>query len=389
MIRGGTLVLVAALLLAGVPAGGVAPAGADTGGEFVPGTQVEADRISMRADVAANGTATWEVAYRIRLATENETAAFEDLREDIERNTSEYVDEFAAGINATVASAENRTGREMGTGKFGVETSVEQVPREYGVVKYRFRWDGFAAVEGKRIVAGDALSGLFLDESTRLTVAGPPGYAPSEVSPAEPATVGDNSVSWGGPLEFGSGEPTLVFSPATTTSAGDGGTLGGGNSTLLILLAAALVAATVAATVAVVVYRRSESSGWPIGAPAGESGGDEAGADDGDGAGGGEGEDGSDGGASSGAARAGAEAGAGAAAGAEDEALLSNEERVLRLLSERGGRAKQQEVVAALDWTEAKTSQVVNDMHESGRIEKFRIGRENVLKLPDEDAESE
>ncbi|PSQ38552.1 hypothetical protein BRD10_03900, partial [Halobacteriales archaeon SW_12_71_31] len=51
----------------------------------------------------------------------------------------------------------------------------------------------------------------------------------------------------------------------------------------------------------------------------------------------------------------------------------------------RGGRVRQQEIVEALDWTEAKTSQVVSGMREEGTIEGFRLGRENVLTLPDED----
>jgi hypothetical protein len=72
---------------------------------------------------------------------------------------------------------------------------------------------------------------------------------------------------------------------------------------------------------------------------------------------------------------------------AADEELLSNEERVLRLLEERGGRTKQQEVVDALGWTEAKTSQVVSGMREDGAIDSFRLGRENVLTLPDEGLE--
>jgi len=67
--------------------------------------------------------------------------------------------------------------------------------------------------------------------------------------------------------------------------------------------------------------------------------------------------------------------------------LLSNEERVLRLLEDRGGRIKQQEVVSELEWTEAKTSQVVSGLREDGAIDVFRIGRENVLALPEDDGE--
>jgi len=49
---------------------------------------------------------------------------------------------------------------------------------------------------------------------------------------------------------------------------------------------------------------------------------------------------------------------------------------------------RQQEVVAETGWTEAKTSQVVGEMREAGTIETFRLGRENVLKLADEDGKT-
>jgi len=63
--------------------------------------------------------------------------------------------------------------------------------------------------------------------------------------------------------------------------------------------------------------------------------------------------------------------------------LLSSGERVLWLLEQNGGRMRQQAVAERLDWTAAKTSQVVSDLRENGAIESFRIGRENVLTLPD------
>jgi len=69
----------------------------------------------------------------------------------------------------------------------------------------------------------------------------------------------------------------------------------------------------------------------------------------------------------------------------EREDLLSNEERVLQFVREQGGRVKQQEIVEAFDWTEARTSQIVRDLRDDGTLEGFRLGRENVLKLPDED----
>jgi hypothetical protein len=46
---------------------------------------------------------------------------------------------------------------------------------------------------------------------------------------------------------------------------------------------------------------------------------------------------------------------------------------------------KQQAVVEELDWTDAKTSKVVSALRDAGELESFRLGRENVLSLPDAD----
>jgi uncharacterized membrane protein len=63
--------------------------------------------------------------------------------------------------------------------------------------------------------------------------------------------------------------------------------------------------------------------------------------------------------------------------------LLSNEERVLSLLEHNDGRMKQQAIAAELEWSDAKTSQVIGKMREAEAVETFRLGRENVVSLPD------
>jgi hypothetical protein len=74
--------------------------------------------------------------------------------------------------------------------------------------------------------------------------------------------------------------------------------------------------------------------------------------------------------------------------GSDDEEppaeLLSDEERVVRLLEDNGGRMKQQDVEEALDWSQTKTSNVVNDLQDEGTIEVYRLGNENTLALPGE-----
>jgi hypothetical protein len=425
----------------------VAPAAAPTAVGGVPGAgghatadladapfqtgRIQADGVLLRVDVDADGDASWTVEYRIRLVDDNRTAAFESLRRDVRRNGSRYRDQFADRMRRTTAAAENATGREMAVRNVSASAGTQQLGRGYGVVSYRFEWTGFARVDGDRVVVGDALAGLFLDAGTSLVVVPPDEYEVDAVEP-EPDRVRERAVTWEGPADFGTGEPRVRTSPA-----------GGGPATATAAAAVALVAAAAG----VAWWRRS--SGAP-GAPGAESGADgERDAPAGTGAGAGPdpgvGATAADGsGVAAGDADADADADAtsasasgtgsapgaasasapGAAGGGEADAdatsepsapgpadgtdggsddgdgesgsddgrvpleLLSPEERVMRLVRDRGGRMKQQEVVSELDWSAARTSQVVSGLREDGALETFRLGRENVLKLPEDGDET-
>jgi hypothetical protein len=67
-----------------------------------------------------------------------------------------------------------------------------------------------------------------------------------------------------------------------------------------------------------------------------------------------------------------------------DLSLLSDEERVEYLLDQNGGRMKQARIVRETGWSDAKVSQLLSAMAEDGRVEKLRLGRENLISLPDE-----
>jgi MYXO-CTERM domain-containing protein len=306
--------------------------------------RVDADDVLLRVDFQSDGSADWQVEYRIRLDDANTTEAFEELQRDVESNESAYVSRFASRIRDTVSTAENRTGREMAAENFSVRTERRQLPQEYGVITYSFEWYAFARANETTLQAGDALAGLFLDAETTLLVAWPDGYAPTTVAPA-PDETRPRTVVWSGPTDFSSGEPTLVLTTATVTTtaratserattaveepAKDDGN--GGPPTLLVV---SLLLALAVAGGAFVARRRRRDDDWPT---------------------------------------------------ADDPELLSNEECVRQLLEANDGRVKQQDVVEDLGWTEAKTSRVVNEMHEAGELKVFRLGRENVLSLPEYD----
>ncbi|WP_132059469.1 helix-turn-helix transcriptional regulator [Halorussus amylolyticus] len=289
---------------------------------------VTPDTIVMRVDVHENGTASWEVAYRTRLDDAETSEAFRGLRNDIERNDTEYTDQFTRRMEATIGSAERATGRNMSGEDFGVDAEIRPFPQRYGVVTYSFEWTNFAEVSDGEIRAGDALSGLPLNDKTQLLVSWPEGYDATTVRPP-PDEERNGTAVWTGPMEFASNEPRVVLAPPA-----------GGP---------AIPWPTVAAAVGLLgVLAAGLGGGWWLfrrrDRPEATESGDEL-----------------------------------------PEDLLSNEERVLRLLEHQGGRVKQRAIVNELGWTEAKTSQVVGSLREQGKIESFRLGRENVLALPQDE----
>lgn len=360
-------------------------------GDRPPGQiDIETDTTSLNVDVGSDGDAVWTVVYRIRLDDANTTEAFADLRQDIEANPATYLDPFEQRMQLTVGAAENATGREMTVRNASVETRREPQPQTtYGVVSYRIEWTNFATVEDGTIRAGDAIDQLFLESDTALRLRWPGGYALTGATP-DPTQTASDEVVWRGQQDFDRGEPRIVLERQTetadgTTTAGsgdggsDGGDGGGGETPtdggLMPWLLAIVLGIGLLAGVALFVRRgglgRDEAS---------EAGAADATDTDGGG-------DGSD--------TAGTAAGAGGSS-EENEAdaseppaeLLSNEERMLQLLADNGGRMKQKQVAEELDWTAAKTSQVVGDLRDEDELESFRLGRENVLTLPDVDIDA-
>ncbi|MYL18230.1 helix-turn-helix transcriptional regulator [Halorubrum distributum] len=342
---------------------------------------VEPDDVSMEVDVRPDGDAQWTVEYRIRLATDEEEQAFEQLRADVENDTEAYTTRFRDRMVSTAETAESTTGRNMTVSNATVTAERRELPQAYGVLTYRFEWTNFAAVDGDRLRVGDAVDGLFLDDSSSLIVSWPEGYRLAETTP-DPSEVRDRSVVWNGPVDFSAGQPRISVAPAGPLS---------GLPTAGIV---ALLAVLVVAGGAVAYRRRDDGSDGESGVLAG-GGGDTATESDAPGD-----EAPSAAGAAAAASDASSSDGADADAGGESEGgsdeappvdsdLLSNEEQVLRLIEAQGGRMKQKQVAEELDWTAAKTSQVVTGLRDEGDLDGFRLGRENVLSLPDYDPEAD
>jgi hypothetical protein len=68
--------------------------------------------------------------------------------------------------------------------------------------------------------------------------------------------------------------------------------------------------------------------------------------------------------------------------------LLSDEDFVIQLLEENGGRMKQVSIVEQTDWSKSKVSMLLSEMEEDDRISKLRVGRENIISLAGEEPDA-
>jgi len=303
---------------------------------------VDPDQTIIRADIDENGDATWTAEYIVHLETEDRERAFEELAADIEANTSAYTARFEDRATRVVDTATDATDREMRIENVTVTASTDL--QNSGVVEYQYTWRGFAVAAGDELRIGDAISGFYLEPSSRLVISWPEAYELDRAEPP-PAETDEEAgrVEWQGERSFGPDEPTVL-----ATEPGD-------SPPFSIALVSAVV---LLALLGSIIVARSDAVD-PLELL---SEGDEQAA----------------------VSSSTEEAAAGENEPRDLEKLSSNE-RVLALLEREGGRMKQQAVTAELAWSAARTSQVVSELEEADSVEVFRVGRENVLKLADGD----
>ena len=378
------LLLAALCLLAPFTAAGAsAPTGPNSShaAQVSAPTPFEVARTTFTVSLHEDGDARWTVAVLYRFESEESRRAFETFANEYESSNS-TVGPSADVFRNAVAVAEDTTGRSMAIRE--ANQTADLVNETAGVLRLRFTWTNFLEPRPTgELVLDDVLrSGPeetwfpTLGPRQRLVIEPPPGYIPTDVSIVganyqivsrqvvveEPSTfaAGDVSITYestGAPRPFWQEVPFIV-----------------GSAGLLVLLGAA----------GYVISQRRDS-GWSgsgddgvAGAmvpPSNPSDGDGAVTGDGTGAGGAPGV-------------------AGAAANGDSEPepdpqLLSDEERVERLLDRNGGRMRQADIVKETGWSDAKVSQLLSTMADDGEVEKLRLGRENLISLPDGDEREE
>jgi len=311
------------------------------------------------------GNARWTVSVRYNLSSSDDRTAFTEYGREFEAGDAD-VGLDAAFFRTLASEASRATGREMSIQN---PTRNATVRNGTGVLSLSFTWTNFVTDTDSGFVIQDAV--LMPDNRTWLASVGPTQRLVVETPTGYQVTdtrfgLDNGSVVVEGPHTFR--EPLTISYQQTATEEPEP------SSPPWALIVGALLVGLVLVAAGYVRWRGAspptrddDFDTEPDGPPdAGEADEPTGTADD---------------------ERPSTEADEepSTADNGVDPSLLSDEERVEYLLDRNGGRMKQARIVKETGWSDAKVSQLLSTMADEGRIEKLRLGRENLISLPDEE----
>ncbi|QGA82840.1 putative membrane-associated or secreted transcriptional regulator [Halomicrobium sp. LC1Hm] len=334
------------------------------------------DQTTFEIAVTENGSARWSIQHHRRLANDSEKRQFRDFGERFESEETELYRNFVSRSEALTAIGRNATGRPMAATSFDRDayTNVTASFDDRGTIALSFTWTHFARTDGERVVVGDVFGeNFYIGPDQSIVFVSGEGLQFATVDPAptsqtQPDSLTQSqSVTWEGEQQFAQQRPYLELEPRSTatTAAGGSGAEGdtqspqtttaplpsGTDNPMVWIVGAVILVLGVGSAIA---YRNgSVSLPGDTASTASDTDSDSettASATD-------------------------------SQTPIPDEELLSDSDRVVKLLESNGGRMKQVNIVEETDWSKSKVSMLLSDMEEDGEISKLRVGRENIISL--------
>lgn len=357
-----------------VPAGAMATVDRERAANPALGpTQGEFDNTEFVITVYENGSGRWTFLYKKQL-NETEKQQFEEFAATFNNKSDpELYVNFKSRARSLTAQGTNVTDRSMEARNFHKNAYVTQIGGQ-GVVKMSFTWTNFAATQGDRVVVGDVFEGgLYIGPNQVLKFHPGSGLVFSSVNPngynqSGRTLSGSDTVVFEGPRDFSFG-PTVEFAPPSAvdspTDPASRDPSGAWFDRYEVLPWLALAVVVLVGLAGAFAYR--SGSLQPFGSGSGGGSGGSGGA---------------------GAANRASSTGGSAEPAVSDEELLSDEDRVIELLKESGGRMKQVNIVDETGWSKSKVSMLLSEMEDEEHISKLRVGRENIISLKGEEPEA-
>jgi hypothetical protein len=301
---------------------------------------------TFRITVYGNGSATWAIEHRQPLKNDSQREQFRAFADRFETTETELFQTFKTDATRLAGLGSSATDRQMAARNIRRSAVIDPAQNQ-GTVRMAFLWTNFTAQSGGQYIISDVFEGGFYigeDQSMVIEHNGSLRFAsvrPPPDSQSEPDSIAaSQSVTWVGERSFNDSRPYIALE---SNGVGGGGLLW------------ALVVVVVLLGLGGGLAWRSGAVRSPTGAVAGtdtSSTDDDTPQSDDD---------------------------------EIDPELLADDDRVLKLLEDNGGRMKQVDIVDATEWSKAKVSMLLSEMDDEGEISKLRVGRENIISIAGEE----
>ncbi len=337
-----------------------------------------------------NSSAKWTVRHT-RALNETEREQFETFAARFNTEETETYTDFQLRAGRLTAFGSNRTDRQMNAVGFSREARVDDRFSTRGVIELSFIWTNFSRETAEGLVVGDVFEGgMYLGSGQRFVISHADNltFVDADPQPDSVETDGNLSasetVTWfatDGGRQFADNRPQVelsVVSPDDSSGVGgetetetDDETTGGTDTATPVASSSSNGFGAMAFLFAVLLLvGLGGAIAWYSGAlpemlPTSTDVSDTTTTDE-----------------------AAASTDSPTEPAVPDEELLSDEDRVLTLLEENGGRMKQVNIVEETDWSKSKVSMLLSDMEEEGDISKLRVGRENIISIAGEEPDA-
>lgn len=166
-------------------------------------------------ELDGEGDAEVSMTFVYDLDSENEQAAFEELR-DNETAGEELTGRFENRMSSVAEDASSATDREMSVGDAGIEFERDG---SVGLITLSVAWSSLAAVDGDRLTVTEPFASGF-EPDRPFTLAAPEGYGIASAEP-DPSSGDETSATWEPGTELDNFE--VVVERTDTAEGSDGG----------------------------------------------------------------------------------------------------------------------------------------------------------------------
>ena len=166
-------------------------------------------------ELDGEGNADVSLTFVYDLNSENERAAFEELR-DNETAGAELTARFENRMSAVAEDAGSATDRDMSVGDAGIEFERDD---SVGLITLSVAWSSLAAVDGDRLTVTEPFASGF-EPDRPLALVAPEGYTVASAEPA-PSSGDGTSATWKPGTELDTFE--VVVERTDSAEGSDGG----------------------------------------------------------------------------------------------------------------------------------------------------------------------